>query len=614
VVREVPGRRDRGGHVATQLLTPGERFGWVFRGGTGGRAFPKPPPELEPVPERVIAEAERALIRRASRVRSVVITGSGFAAVFAGGAWLASGASASVAVELWALTGVMVLAVVGGVVMALRQHAALLSKVDKIRTRNEERHRKAKARWEAERERFTEREERKRSSKLKWSAARTASESGRVDVIGGNLWGWEAFLTVFGASMLRSRGSLTVVDLSGEAVCRELAWLVGSAGESVDLQLLPSDLATSDLLDGLDRRQLVDALVESLPAGNDSHSGAGRADDARILGAVVRALGDDVSLRRMTAAVRVLLDEPSDGVLTAEERVRVADGLFSTRYREHVHDRLRRIESSLYPLEELGVRYAARRPAKLSCLAMSSDGHSARTRLLDELIVQWLTRRIANRPEPVRTLIIAGADDLAVRHLERLADVCDRRDVRLVVLFRHFRDTAAQVLGSGSVAFLRLGAYEDATRAANFIGREYRFEVTQLTRTLGGGRTHVEATTEGKVRGESGADGTARGGSLADVIPIPSTWSRSEIRNWSVSRSWGTTKSYAEATNWATATATQRVHDYRVEPRTLQDLPDYAMLLVESAPGGPTVRLVECNPDIISLPGVSMEPLPGVDA
>jgi hypothetical protein len=44
------------------------------------------------------------------------------------------------------------------------------------------------------------------------------------------------------------------------------------------------------------------------------------------------------------------------------------------------------------------------------------------------------------------------------------------------------------------------------------------------------------------------------------------------------------------------------VYEYTVEPRVLQDLPDYGLLLVESAPGGPVIRAVECNPDIISLP------------
>ncbi len=77
-----------------------------------------------------------------------------------------------------------------------------------------------------------------------------------------------------------------------------------------------------------------------------------------------------------------------------------------------------------------------------------------------------------------------------------------------------------------------------------------------------------------------------------------------------MTRSWSTTSSRAQGTNWSDATSLQRVYEYTVEPRTLQDLPDYAMLLVESSAGGPVLRAVECNPDIITLPRMSMDPLP----
>jgi len=50
-----------------------------------------------------------------------------------------------------------------------------------------------------------------------------------------------------------------------------------------------------------------------------------------------------------------------------------------------------------------------------------------------------------------------------------------------------------------------------------------------------------------------------------------------------------------------------------VEPTTLQHLPDYAMLLVTSRPGGGHVLApVECNPEIVTLPRVSTDPLPVV--
>jgi hypothetical protein len=55
------------------------------------------------------------------------------------------------------------------------------------------------------------------------------------------------------------------------------------------------------------------------------------------------------------------------------------------------------------------------------------------------------------------------------------------------------------------------------------------------------------------------------------------------------------------------------VYEYAVEPTTLQHLPDYAMLLVSSRPGGGHwLAPVECNPEIVTLPRVSMDPLPNL--
>jgi len=90
--------------------------------------------------------------------------------------------------------------------------------------------------------------------------------------------------------------------------------------------------------------------------------------------------------------------------------------------------------------------------------------------------------------------------------------------------------------------------------------------------------------------GEGQSSGSTRGGSLTDVVLAARNWSRGESRSWNVTRSWSTTSSRAQGTNWSDATSLQRVYEYTVEPRTLQDLPDYAMLLVESSAGGPVLR------------------------
>lgn len=362
-----------------------------------------------------------------------------------------------------------------------------------------------------------------------------------------------------------------------------------------DVQVLPDGLATSDLLTSLSAQGLVDALVESLYGDAESTERANRAMDERILSAVCGALGADLSTARLSAALRLLMGEPNPSdLLSAEEQQIVADELFSEQYRQQAHSHLRRMESFLHPLERLGDAAAPRPVANLTCLLSVSDGRNARNELLNDLIVQWLVRRMSTSAELPRTLVVSGADELQRRQLEKLSDVCEQRHVRLVLMFRHLRDASLQVLGGGAVAFMRLGNHAEATRAADFVGRHHTFVLSQLTRTLGGNETHTNT------EGDTVSDG------------ISGDWGLlfRRAQQWNHGRSWSQTNSYAAGTNWSDAMSQHRVYEYAVEPRTLQDLPDYAMLLVESRAGGPVRRAVECNPSIVTLPRVSMDELP----
>ena len=68
-------------------------------------------------------------------------------------------------------------------------------------------------------------------------------------------------------------------------------------------------------------------------------------------------------------------------------------------------------------------------------------------------------------------------------------------------------------------------------------------------------------------------------------------------------------RSWADGTSWSDAAATQRVYEYTVEPSVLQHLPDHALLLAAPGQAGPDLRAVECDPAIVTLPGVSTRPL-----
>jgi hypothetical protein len=238
-------------------------------------------------------------------------------------------------------------------------------------------------------------------------------------------------------------------------------------------------------------------------------------------------------------------------------------------------------------------------------------------------------------------VIVAGADELARRHLERLSDACERRGVPLTFLFRRLRETGGEMLGGGAVAFMRLGNNEDATRAADFIGRDYKFVLSQITKNVGGNESHTDTDTDGtgdsdsinisQSMGTSRNWGTTRssgatrsGGGPFGLFADRSTntgdsrtrgggtnetETRGESR--SVSRNWSSAYAFAAGTNWSDADTTQRVYEYAVEPVTLQHLPDHALLLVETrSAGGRKLTPVECDPAIVTLERVATTPLP----
>ena len=350
-----------------------------------------------------------------------------------------------------------------------------------------------------------------------------------------------------------------------------------------------------------------------------------------------------MSLGRIAAALRALMGEPDDSdLLTRDERRRIANELFSVEYRRQAHGNISRIESYIHPLEALGTAPDGDGgPGYLTCVALDSQARNVRSELLTDLIVQWVTHRVARSGDSRPAVVVVGADELARRHLERLSDACERRGVPLTVLFRRLRETSAELIGGGAVGFMRLGNHEDASRAADFIGRDYRFVLSQITKNVGGNESHTATGTYGE--GETDTSSVSRstgtqtnwgatrsagttysgGGDAFGLFPDRSTsrgTSRSrgggtsetdtQGQSTATSRNWSAAYAYAAGTNWSDADTRQRVYEYVVEPVALQHLPDHALLLVESAPGGGRrLSPVECDPAIATLDRVGTAPL-----
>ncbi|TDE20832.1 hypothetical protein, partial [Actinomadura sp. 6K520] len=624
-----------------RLFSPDPRLGWVFRDRWWFlRPFPEPPPRQQVLPDylaRRVRETEQAAQRRLSRTFPVSAGIGSLLLLFAA---CTAGGSGGATVPVGSLLLGAIVAAPGTALTwwAVRQRNAARQAYELARQQIANGYQDQARQWQARKHAHDTAERARLDALPEWGAAPRPGR--RLDVFGGNLWAWEALLTTYGTSTLAVQ-PLLVLDLSREIVSRELVELAQAAWMGVDAQLLPSRQASSTLLTDMPPQDLVDAIVESMHGGTPDAARADRSMDDRILTKVCGALGDNITLGRIAAALRALMGEPDDGdLLTRDERRHITGNLFTVEYRRQAHANLSRIESYVHPLENLGTEPSKEGVGYLTCIALDSQVRNVRSELLTDLIVQWVTHRITASQDSTPALVIAGADELARRHLERLSDACERRGVPLTLLFRRLRDTSAEMIGGGAVAFMRLGNHEDAARAADFIGRDHRFVLSQITKNIGGNESHTSTDTRGEgdsdtystshTTGTSRNWGTSRssgvsysGGEMFGLFPDRSTSyqrgsnrgggsSTSDTRGTatSTSRNWSAAYAFAEGTNWSDADTTQRVYEYAVEPVTLQHLPDHALLLVVSAPGGGrTITPVECDPAIITLDRVTTGPL-----
>lgn len=621
-----------------RLFAPGERVGWVFRDRQQFiQHFREPQPVPQPIPyslllaEDAAKKRHRKVIDLATKISLGVL---GLFVLLAGCSAIAASTSSS-SVVILLITGIVVAGLIAGTIIGIS--ASQCTQANKaVRIAGEQltaQHAQAEAGWQHRRSNHYRAEKTRIDQLDEWGAAQTPHGTRRLDIFGGNLWAWQAFLTVYGTSVLPHR-PLIVLDLSKEMVCDELALLAQAAGVPIDAQMLPEQLAQTSVLSGLPAQQLVDALIESMYGDNPTASRADRSIDDRILSTLCQALGADLSLGRIAAGLRALMDQPDNsGYLTAQERNHITDELFSADYRHQAADTLRRLESYIHPMEKLGTECVDNGPSYLTCMALSSDANNVRAELLTDIMVQWLTHRIVTQNTDIPEVIIAGADAIALRHLERLSDACERRNIRLTLMFRNLRETGVNFIGRGVTGFMRIGNSTEATQAADHIGRHYKFVISQITKTLGGNETHTDTRTHGEAETEGtsisdsigwstnwnkGTSTTHRAGHIfgADRSDSSShggsrSHTRTEGHSWSKTRNWSTARAFAEGTNWTEAQMHQRVQEYAVEPTDLQALPEHAMILVKPRPGStPVLVPVEFDPAIITLPRVSTDPLP----
>ena len=532
--------------IRRRLFSAGERLGWRFRDRHGyWRHWNLPRPERRRGPiMNVVLAVYGAVLLLYLAVLGLATCGE------------AVGNRDWVSVAPWWLLSLPLL-VVFGVLLRGVPHA---------------RHALMLAHWERDRDAHNTAERARVDAIDEWGAVRTLPGTRRIDVYGGEHGGWTAFLTTYGTSMLAEQAALVLLDLTQTGVGNELCELARQSGVDCHVELLPDQMDVSTLLDGLSAGDVRDVLVEAI---HDD-----RVLDDRILTAVSDALRPNPTLPRIREALRLLLGGP--GQLGTEETDRVRS-LFAGDQLQRLHDRIQRLEALIAHLAELPTGRPPARAARLTGFTVTRRGSQLTTELVVDLLGQWLIRSLKNvRPgQSHRTIVVAGADQLNTRHLEQVATLCDSLGFRLVLLFHHLRDSGTALLGGGrATVFMRLGNYEEAERAANFIGRGYRFELARVTTEHGEGDTTSRSTS-----------------SSGEVL---SPWTRR----------WGSSRTRAHSTSWSYAETRQRVHELFVEPTHLQSLPPTAFVLVQHVTEGQVLAVAaDCNPDLLSLPRVSTQPL-----
>lgn len=234
------------------------------------------------------------------------------------------------------------------------------------------------------------------------------------------------------------------------------------------------------------------------------------------------------------------------------------------------------------------------------------------------------------------TLVICGADRLDVRNLERIDELAARSGIGLVLQWPAIPEEGARRIGFGNalVGFMRLGDAPEAEIAAEQIGHDHIFVLSELTEnvsetvtdTIGDSYTGTTGTSEATGQSTSQSDttstGTARtkeahafffGGTRTTSTGTShtATFGESFTRTVSESTAIGRSTSRALGSTSGSSRSTSRSRELLIEPHELQHLPQTALLALKGGQGAGSreVRLTDVNPAIAALPDVANLPL-----
>ena len=494
-----------------------------------------------------------------------------------------------------------------------------------------------------------------------WYPVTVPAATHRVDIAGGTLAGWSALLTMLAAPRLAAGGEVTVVDLTEGAVAADLLAVARRSGIDPLVWVLPADLPQLELGTQLSADLLADVLARTIsaadsatgPAQAGAGAGADPATDAALLRRILHVLADaPVSptaapappIPALIAALRALgqIGGPADHLRSATlTPAQVASlGSLAGRGAEHlVVERAWVMESRLNALAPLATNLASRPPSRLKVAWLDRRAAATGNGVIAAYLAVALTALLRQAPPGRRwqqTVCLLGAERLGGDVLDRLCDASEIAGAGLVLAYRTIPAHVRERLGRGdaAVGFMRLGNAEDARVAAEQIGTEHRFVVSQLTDTVGASVTDTiglsysssvsssESDTESdsvtRTGGRSRGRGRSSQGMLAPFADFTGSASTDVSASTAVSDSGSITAGISAGTSWGWSTSRAlgasdslaltalRSRESLVEQHELQQLPQSAVLLSYPSAHGPRVVLADANPAIMTLPTATL--------
>ncbi|MDT0328256.1 hypothetical protein [Nocardiopsis lambiniae] len=459
-----------------------------------------------------------------------------------------------------------------------------------------------------------------------WYGVTAPADTGAIIVVGGADAGWSALLTTIGVSRLREGGDLTVVDLTGRSVTRDLVRLARRCAVAPRRWVLPADLPCMTLgtdLDAGQRARILSAVAAASGTVDDVDA------DETLLLRLMEVLGPRAGIAELIGGLRALItpegdaaeDDPALALLTPDQRARVRERCAGGHW-----DRAWELERRLSPFEAVGTRAEDGAYAQVKIISTDRASGEVAARVYGTYAVAALSELLEVAGVPAdearrargrrgRTVVVCGAETLPEGEIDQVLAAAGSGGVEVVLMFRTAVPAAlARFTGPGRLPVVMRQEEGTAPAVADAIaahpsggrsGGAARSALHRLTETV------AEEVGEGATAPEEDPDAEV----AADdrFFASPHTDSGAVIRNAAAAVApLDLVRHVRSATVWGRATAAQEWADaplsaeddptrhtrpFSPDADALCALPATAALVL--GPDGPV--LADTNPGILTL-------------